>query len=330
MENNRETGSKLLAVIVKAAFALLALGFTLISALNGLEFYKILFGFQTAVLITSVFETARVACLFRFAGSGSLRDWIAIPIYVVVAGVCAFASINSFGAKVARQGYAEEAALKAQVEMIKKSYAAKMEDKLKASNKDIVYAEAMTAQFPESDYWSRRLGQLVTSRDAVKAERDAFLSETPEDLEKWVNAKVALLGLKSEAPSKESEEMRSVTSTLGETWKMSRARAQKLVGVIVTITIELSILLLAFLSAGGRRRGENANVMESNDFITGLNEKHGEKAVRKFFAAAAVHYRKTAKLPPLRRLSPGIRPVARALKNADGKEIALILRGNKG
>lgn len=124
------------ALIIRLIFALLAIGFTLISAWNGLEFYEMLFGLKMAMLITSVFEVARLACLFRFTRSGRNRELIAVIVYVIAASSCAFSSINSFTSKIIRQNFTEERELKAQIHEIKRTYSEKTEDKLEKAERE--------------------------------------------------------------------------------------------------------------------------------------------------------------------------------------------------
>jgi len=115
---------------------------------------------------------------------------------------------------------------------------------------------------------------------------------------RWVEA--GRTQAESGEETKGSEEMRSVTSALRETWKKGKAGALKLVGLIVALTIER------------------------------LSAVHGEIAVRKFCAMAAAHFEKTGHLPLLRKLSPTMRPVTESLQACDGETIAYIFARLRG
>ena len=306
--------------ILRPTFTLIALGFTLISAWNGFDFYSLLFGFSMALLITSVFETARVACLFLISDkrkSGAL----VYPVYIMVASVCAFASINSFTTKVIIKGMAEEKRMDAQIHELRKAYSERLETKLEGLARDIRYIENMIAKYPKNDYWKRRLGQIMSSRDSLVAQRDLFLSDYPEDREKWIKKYSALLGTDPGEITQEAEEVRAVKRALREMWNLDKNTAEKIVGIVVTITVEISILLLIFLSRphvkweAGKKLSQNGITKDD---------------LKRFVSAHKAHYRKTGRLPPLRKLSPKMRKVRKMLETLNEGEVKRIFDGEAG
>ena len=63
------------------------------------------------------------------------------------------------------------------------------------------------------------------NRDKLITQRDEFLNTIPENPEQWIKAKSAILGLELENPSRDSEDMISVTQALKELWGLEKATA---------------------------------------------------------------------------------------------------------
>ncbi len=311
----------------RVLLTLLAAGFTLISAYNGFTFYKVLFGLSMSVLITSTFEVARLSCLFSFMGKGKKIGALGTATYIVVALVCAFAAINSFTYEIIKRDRAGQGQYREQIQRIKQAYSKKIEEKITASDRDITYLENKVAKYPESGYWKRRLSQSVTNRGELVTRRDTFLATQPENPGQWVAEKSAILGLELEKPSSESEDMVSVTQALRELWGLKKTTAQKIMGIVVTLTVEFSILLLSFLShvslpkkkpqsvAGVKKFGKKSrSVAKSREMSPGVvsvanKTDIDEKPLKKFVDANREHFEKTGKLLPMKKLNKNLRPI---------------------
>jgi hypothetical protein len=247
----------------RALLTFLAAGFTLISAYNGFTFYKVNFGLSMAILIGATFEVARFACLFSFKRKEKKIGALSIVTYIIVASVCAFAAINSFTYEVILRERAGRDQYRDQVHKIKQAYTRSMAEKITGVAKEITHIEKILSSYPKSATWKRRLAMAVAKRDHLVADRDKFLNQEPENLEQWIKANSALLGMKLEGKSRESEEMISVTKALEELWGLDKGTAKKIMAIVVTATVELSIILLSFLAGvidKPRRAVEGAEV----------------------------------------------------------------------
>lgn len=89
MQNKRNTEIKTSPKIGSAAFTAIAFCLTIISAYNGFKFYNTLFGLFLAVVITTTFETSRLACLFRYRNSERRIGILTLFLYAITALVCA-------------------------------------------------------------------------------------------------------------------------------------------------------------------------------------------------------------------------------------------------
>ena len=315
-----ENLTKLFAV--RMGFAFIAFGFTLISAWNGFNFYRVLFGLSMAILISATFEIARFTCLFKYMHSGSRLGFLTITLYIVTASVCAFASINSFTAEVIRQNRVNEKEFHEQIYRIKQAYLKKMAGKFATYNKDISYLENMVAKYPERNYWKRRLSQVVTGRDEFVTERDRFLNVNPEKPEQWIRVQSAHVGLKIEKTTDKSEEIISVKMALRELWGLKEITAQKIMGIIVTLVVEISILILAILAT----RGKNAHsslkkIINKKKLMIKANTIFGQKLVNRFLTYSRKYFVANGKLPPLSKLNRELRPVRLFFESFDPESL---------
>ena len=292
----------------------LTLGFTFISLYNGYNFYKILFGTSMAILISSVFEIARVTCLFRFVQSKSNFRIFPIFLYIIIAFVCAFAAINSFTSEVIYKNRQSEKELRKQIQIIKKTYNKNIEKKIEIIDKDIIYVERKIAAFPGRKYWETRLSQIMTNRDKITKERDAFMKTDPEDPINWIRTNAAKLDLELGEISNESEEVISIIQALKDLWGMEKISAQKIMGLIVTIVVEFSILLLAFLSHF-TKKPEIEIDFDEKELTKTLYEQFDKSDVDKFIAINKEYLRDNGKIIPLNKITEKLRPIKKYIEN---------------
>ncbi len=246
----------------RIALTILAAGFTLISAWNGFTFYKVLFGISMAILISSTFEVTRLACLFSFMRTGKRITTLAAATYLIVASVCAFAAINSFTYEVIKREQSGRDQYRGQIHNIKQAYSQSVAEKITQVAREITHVQKVLASYPDSATWKRRLATAVAERGQLVAQRDKFLNEEPDNPQQWIKANSALLGMKLEEQSRDRQEMNAVTRALKELWGLEKATAQKIMGIIITVTVELSILLLSFLAVVADRSRSVAGVAD--------------------------------------------------------------------
>jgi hypothetical protein len=303
-------------------FTLIAFCLTIISAYNGFKFYNTLFGLFMAVMVSATFEVSRFACLFRYRNSQKRVGVLTLILYTITAIVCAFASINSFTAEVVRRNRLNEKEVQAKIYEIKKAYSEKAIEKITSLNKNIKYLENQVAKYPESNYWKRRLAQYVLNLDKEIAERDRFLQTNPDNPEQWLRAQAPLLGLEIKTLSLESEAMTSVKHALNEVWGLSNVTTQKLIGTVVTVTVELCILLFVIL-ATERRKSESLlkRITEKRNLPETLRFNFGESQVKRFLSISRKHFERTGELPPMRRLNTTLRPILEYLKDIDRESL---------
>lgn len=350
---SKHKGKSGLSRAPRVMLTFLAGGFTLISAYNGFTFYKVLFGMSMAILISVTFEVGRFACLFSFARAGKKIGMLGVLTYIVVAGVCAFAAINSFTFEVILGERAGRDQYRDQVHRIKQAYTRSVAEKITHVAKEITHVEKILSSYPKSATWKRRLATVVAKRDRLVADRDKFLNQEPENMEQWIKANSALLGLKLERKSRKSEEMISVTKALEELWGLDKGAAKKIMAIVVTATVELSIILLFFLAgvvdkpqkadeeAGmanvanvveeprdmAGKKEESCRVAEKEESATDTENKKiatfnvDEEVLEKFVAEYKEHFDSAGKLPPLRILSRKQRKVRKVLETLNHDDL---------
>jgi hypothetical protein len=304
----------------RVLFTGLALGFTLISVYSQFKFYRILFSLQMAVLISSVFEITRVACLFKFQNTrgGKTTGILTVVIYTVVASVCAFGSINSFTAEIIQKSRNNDTEIQAQVHKIKQEYSRKIEGKLAEIEKEIRHIDDKMAKYPGRLYWERKLSQAVTRRDRLITERDGFLNHEPENPRIWIKAKSAMLGMKMERISRDSNDMSSVTQALGMLWGLEKEKTQVIMGIVITLTVECAILLLAYLGRAERKsRGVTEKTTDKESVTKSVTSAIDEKLFQKFIEANREYFENTGELLPMRKISVNLRPVRKAVEGMD-------------
>ena len=327
MEKEKDYSKRMGFNFSRVVFTGLALGFTLISIYSQFKFYRILFSFQMALLISSVFEITRVACLFKFHNARGEKTAVilTVMIYTVVASVCAFGSINSFTADIIQKNRNNDSEIQAQVQRIKQEYSQNIEIKLAEIDREIKYIEDKMAKYHGRLYWERKLSQAVTRRDGLITERDRFLNQEPENPVKWIKTKSAMLGMKVEQISHGNGDIFSVTQTLEMLWGLGKEKTQVILGIVITLTVECAILLLFYLGRAERnRKGATekpktvtGSITKRDDEISSVTHDIDEEVLKKFIEANRKHYENTGDLLPLRKLGINLRPIRKAVEGMD-------------
>jgi hypothetical protein len=93
-------------------------------------------------------------------------------------------------------------------------------------------------------------------------------------------------------------------------------------GIIVTIVVEISILLLAILATKGKQAGPaEQSPDKKEDFLLRANTIFGEKLVYKFLAACRRTFKRSGKLPAVNRLNKELRAVRLYFDEFDEKSL---------
>jgi len=113
---------------------------------------------------------------------------------------------------------------------------------------------------------------------------------------------------------------------LKEVWGLSDVSTKKIIGIVVTVTIELCILLLAILATEKRKQGNAVKkIVEKKNLLEILQADFGEKPLKRFLDQVKNHYERTGKLLPLQRLTPNTRPIMKYLNEVDRESLEALL-----
>ena len=307
-------------------FAFIAIGFTLISGWNGFFFYRILFGTTLATLLIFTFEISRLACIFRYMQS-QRTGTLTLTLYIITATVCAFASINSFTSEVILRDQHNTKELNKSIHLVKNHYYKQTLNEEKSLKRDVNYLANKISQYPNSGYWKRRFEVAQNYLDKFSGKRTEYMQENPEEPREWIETQSAILGLQIENSSKESEEIRSATMALEELWGLEKKSAQKIMSIVLTITVELAILLLVFLSAGQKKTiPKPIPELIPRETKNQLNETFGKEQVDLFFQKIIGHYQATKKLPHMSKINKSIRPIKKAIEELTNQKMISILK----
>jgi len=299
----------------KVIFLILSVGFTAISALNGFNFYNILLGSSLAILISIVFEIGRLASLYRLFHLRGKNRVFGYFVYITVALVCSFASVNSFTTDFIIKNRKGERFYDRQINILKSVYSDRIQKKIGKLDIDIKYLENRVAKYQKSGYLKRRLLQIENNRDELITKRDDYLNTIPKDPEKWIKVNSGLLGLKLKDTNNKSEKIISQSIALRELWGIDNLTMKKIIGFILTIFIEMSIFLLA--SLGVKKRDE----ISDRDRSYQIHSRFDENLFRRFISLNREYFNKNGKLLPLNRLNTNLRPIRNYVRSLNDWQV---------
>lgn len=329
-KKRRKRKASLLRSSKHPSFAILSFAFTFISAWNGFQFYLSNFGLLMALVITATFEVARFSCIFRFIQADRKTGIVPISLYLITVSVCAFSSINSFSSDVIMKNQNTDRTVQNQIFLVKESYAKKMAGEIDKASKDIQYLKNMATRYSNRNYWKVRLASAIEQKEDLMAEQDRFLDTVPKNPKKWIAKQAAILGLKIENLSEKDKKLTAFNTALKELWGLDQAKAQKLIGMGVTATVELSILFLTMLASVGKRP---RNAVKKTFNIKGLMDRsaggQGEDTIENFIKTSQEHIRKTGKLPPLNKVTINLRPLIQFLRYLDPEFLRDLLQSQE-
>jgi hypothetical protein len=86
-------------------------------------------------------------------------------------------------------------------------------------------------------------------------------------------------------------------SFLKEVWGLSDVSTKKIIGIVVTVTIELCILLFAILATEKRKQGNMfQEIVEKKNLLETLQADFGERPLKRFLKQVKNHYEREASL----------------------------------
>jgi hypothetical protein len=245
---------------------------------------------------------------------------LAVATYMIVALVSFWCNVNAFTYEVIKREVAGRDHFRPQVHNIKQEYCRKVAEKITGVAEEIARIEKILSSYPNSATWKRRLTTTVARRDHLVAERDEFLKEEPENPEQWIRINSALLGIELPDKSRESEDMDAVTKTLKGLWGLNKAKAQHLMGIIITALVEMSILLISFIAGAVARSNEVAETTTDGSMVA--TQEVDEETLKKFVVAHKQYWKETRELPQSKQLSRKFREVRKYLAGMSGEELA--------
>ncbi|HHS12289.1 MAG TPA: hypothetical protein ENN03_00810 [bacterium] len=299
----------------KGGLIFLTLCLTLLSIKAQYAFWLGLYGTETAIIASGVFETMRLASLFALLRWKGARKVAGIVIYIGIALFCGSVAITSWYSEILEIHAKEERALQqkyqTQINTVKVAFTQIMNEKITDAEQNLRWIENSLAKNPGSGYWQTRRDQYMVNRDGLIDELDSFLSEMPEDPEAWIEKNRARLGMESLPVSDEKTKLRAIDTAIQNTWHMNTEKAKKLVAIVFVVVIELGIVLLAVMAEWGDQSEKNVTVHDALSDI--LKTRHGKRDVEMFIQKCRDPYMKTGKLPGSSELTGRLRPILKTI-----------------
>ena len=180
---------------------------------------------------------------------------------------------------------------------------------------------------PRKIHWKNRLIQRKAQRDSLVAQRDRFLSEIPQDdRERWISKHAAWLGMELEPIPATVRGSSTTTEAIEKIWHLSEASAKRVVGLIIIVTVEIGIVLLAFLIRYGTQSDDSANHYDHQALKT-LRKRFSDEIIKRFLEKFLDYGR----MPPSRKLSLKQREIRKFLEHEgfNGDEIAGLIEAFK-
>ena len=290
-------------------------------ALSGLSikaqfyFWKGLFGMETAVVASSVFEILRLASLYTFLKWVGKKAIVGGILYLSLALFLGAVAITSWTAEIMQTQRQQESQyekeIQTRIDSVKSVYARQINEKTSKLDRDIYYIESQIAKNPQSQSLIRRRIQLKDSRDELIRQREAFLSEIPENKEQWIAKTSPLVGIRFDPIEQQSTGLEAIESALMSTWRMNTETAKKVVAIVFVIAIELGIFLLAVMTE--RQKGDDEGVSEHDSIVTYLQKRFEEDEIMKFIEKSREVYNERGTLPKSSELAIRLRGIRRTI-----------------
>ncbi|OVE78516.1 hypothetical protein BVY01_05255 [bacterium I07] len=290
---------------------LLTLSLTAISLKAQYIFWRELFGVETGLLAASVFEVIRISALYLMIRYKGVKRITFSALYLVISlffGAIGFAHWHSELLMIDHQ----EEVLKHQeyageIDIVKKAYATKQNEQIKSLEGEIKYIDNLLAKNPGSAYWARRRDQYVSLRDEKIKERDTFLAEKVEDFEGWLEAKKALVDVELDQVTVEQSRYQAIQESVMSIFGLSTQRVRKILALSFVVFIEISIVLLTFISGEGRVL--DPSEMKKESVLTYLMQYYSPEDIEQFALKSGGLYLSKCEIPLASEITPRLRPL---------------------
>ena len=248
----QQYNAELLSKIRTFGLILLTLALTSLSVKAQFNFWKVLFGIETAVTASFVFELLRILSLFNVIRRVRGKKVIGMMIYLPLAMFCGIIAIISWHSEIIEINMKETELNNIQyqkkIELIKTEYAQKVNENIYRIDKDIYYVDSRIAGNSNSVYWVNRKLQLENSKIELINEMDLFLSQEPENPQIWIEKNSAILNLEVDPSIQKSNSYNSLEISILNIFHLTPEKARKLVAIVFVIFVEIGILFLAFMT----------------------------------------------------------------------------------
>lgn len=295
----------------------LTLALTLLSLKAQYQFWKGLFGNETAIIASSVFEILRLSSLYILLKYEGKKRLTGLILYLGIALFCGAVAITSWHAEVletyARQEAIRMNALKQKMDIIREAYAIQISERIKKLDQDLYYIDSQIAKNPSSTYWTTRREQILVMKNDLLNEREGFLSEIPDNPELWIDKNAAILGVQLDQKQVQDMELNSLEKALTSTWRMTPESAKKIVAIVFVIAIEIGIILLAAMTE--KRHISDKPVTRKRSLVTILKNKYEEDDIRMFIEKSRDRFNESGVLPRACDLTMRLRPIRMEIKS---------------
>ncbi|MCA9731893.1 MAG: hypothetical protein H6696_05600 [Deferribacteres bacterium] len=324
----------------KYILAIVVVGLTMISIDAGFSLYMSLLGIGMALLISIIFEIFRLVCLYALVNNQLLSRMFSVPLYVLIASVCALAAITSLHTKITSAEntiqYPLEMEQNRRIALIKQVYVQKATKQINEIDKKIDVCKRKLAWNEHAGYWQRRLEQLENEKRMILDVQDRFLKSTPLiERDKWIAEYAAKLNLTFKPLEQMDGGSSAVTSTIHQMWGITTLQAKKIVSSLVVLVTEIGIVVLSLILKGNvvRRarvvvkktekqvipnRKTTSKFQMSQSEYKELSGQFSEAEIVTFVAANNDVLQKHGRLPYARELSKRQREIRKSIAQLKG------------
>lgn len=300
-------------------FICLTIALTLLSLKAQYKFWKELFGIETAIIASSVFELLRLTSLYMLLKYSGKKRLTGLILYFVIALFCGSVAVTSWHAEILATHAEQEAVrmkkINKKIDVVKKAYAGQANVKISKLDKDLYYIDSRIARNPHSTYWKKRKKQILIMKDNLIEMREEFLSVIPDNPGLWLRKNAAILDVEIDFSDDQDIEINSLDKSLMNTWGMAPEAARKLVSIVFVIAIEIGIILLATMTES--RHINDRKKTKSNSLVIFLKKNFKDDDIKMFINRCRDIYDRKGELPKSYELTMKLRPIRKAIKDAN-------------
>ena len=245
-----------------------------------------------ACVISGIFETLRLATLYSISKFDGFYRGLSLVLYTMTAFVCFSAGAISFNSNVIERSNTRHIEIaKSQsndIFLIKNEFSKRIDEKIEKVKKHKRNLELTLERFPNSSTTQRNISKY--EQDLVEFENERiefFRSIENGSTDTWISDQKAKLGL-AQISDVYNSEMSPISKAAFELYGIDDIKLQKYTGVILTFSIEMSIIILAILGLNIKNEEEiKEEIVEENPEIK-KKEKKDKKSISKIKNKEAV------------------------------------------